>query len=133
MSAIAIKVAPDLAAAARQAAGESDRSLTRQLEHWAKLGRGVEKVLPAQVVAALKRCGADLSAEEDTAAGQRALEALEKVRTMSPVELRASIGLDRAPYFEQDSEDPQMVMQVQPGGIRIRGRLEGRKFVPLTA
>ena len=129
MSAVAIKVAPELAAAARQAAEESDRSLTGQLEHWAKLGRGVEKVLPAQVVSALKRCGADLSAEEDPSAGQRALEALDAVRNLSPASLRAMVGLNQRPHLERDPEDPEGVIQVMPDGSRLKGRLEGRKFV----
>lgn len=132
MSAIAIKVAPDLAAAARLAAGESDRSVAGQLEHWAKLGRGVEKVLPTHVAAALKRCGAGLSAEEESSAGQRALEALNAVRAMTPDALRSMIGLDQRPYFESDPADSHGVVQVLPDGSRIRGRLDGRKFVPAS-
>lgn len=130
MSPVAIKVAPDLAAAARQAAEESDRSLTGQLEHWAKLGRGVERILPTQVVAALKRCGADLSAAEDATAGQHARAALEAVHRMDPAALRSMIGLDQRPHLEPDPDDSRVVIQVMPDGSRVRGRLEGRKFVP---
>src|SRR5436309_7658155 len=50
-----LKLSDDLVNQARAEAAEADRSLTSQIEHWARLGRSVENVLSLEQVGALKR------------------------------------------------------------------------------
>jgi hypothetical protein len=40
-----VKLSDELVAAARKEAATADRSITGQIEHWAKIGRSVETVL----------------------------------------------------------------------------------------
>jgi hypothetical protein len=54
-----VKLSNDLVERAREEAKVSDRSITSQIEHWARLGRSVEKVLRHEDIAALKRASAD--------------------------------------------------------------------------
>jgi len=105
-SAVAIKVSAELADSARKEAGHADRSLTGQIEHWAKLGRAAEAIMPSQVAAALKRCAGDLEALEDEAMRCKVLDAMAVFRTQSPDSLRQKIGLDQQILFEPDPENP---------------------------
>jgi len=54
-----VKLSDELVASAREEAASTDRSITGQIEHWAKIGRSVETVLRHQDVQALKRSPAD--------------------------------------------------------------------------
>jgi hypothetical protein len=54
MSGIPVRLSESLAARARTAARVSDRSLTEQVEHWARLGQEVEAVISAATVQRLK-------------------------------------------------------------------------------
>lgn len=51
---IPVRLSADLAQRARQAAETADRSVTDQVEHWARLGQAVEDVVLAKTVARLK-------------------------------------------------------------------------------
>ncbi|MFN0125491.1 MAG: TA system antitoxin ParD family protein [Verrucomicrobiales bacterium] len=130
-SPVAIKVSADFAASVRAAAEAADRSLTGQIEHWAKIGRATEAILPAQAAAALKRCAGDLDAIEDPAMRQRVLNALEALRSGGHYDetRRFLVGLGQ-PLFEADPDDPNGIIQVQANGTRTKGRIVGREFVP---
>jgi hypothetical protein len=52
---MSVKLSDDLALSARLEAEATDRSITAQIEHWAKLGRAVEAALKHADVLALKR------------------------------------------------------------------------------
>jgi len=128
--AVAIKVSADLAESARREAADADRSLTGQIEHWAKLGRAVEAILPSQVAAALKRCGGDLTAIEDEALRGKVLDALAAFQVRSSEALRQKIGLDLQVLFEPDPEKPGGLVRIDPDGTKTRGLLKGRAFIP---
>jgi hypothetical protein len=51
---IPVRLSADLAQRARSAAETADRSVTDQVEHWARLGQAVEDVVLAKTVARLK-------------------------------------------------------------------------------
>jgi len=129
-SAVAIKVSADLADSARKEAAEADRSLTGQIEHWAKLGRAAEAILPSQVAAALKRCAGDLDTLEDETMRRKVLDALAVFQTQAPDLLRKKIGLDQQTLFEPDPENPGGIIRISPDGTRIRGVMDRRTFVP---
>jgi hypothetical protein len=94
-AAVAIKVSAELANSARNEANAADRSMTGQIEHWAKLGRAIEAILPSQVAAALKRCAGDLDTLEDATMRHKVLDALAVFQTQAPDLLRKKIGLDQ--------------------------------------
>lgn len=129
-SAVAIKVSAELADSARKEAVHADRSLTGQIEHWAKLGRAAEAVLPAQVASALKRCAGDMQTIENESIQSKALNALAALQTQTPGSLRQKIGLDQQTLFEPDPETPGGFIRITPDGKRTRGVMEGRMFVP---
>lgn len=130
-SAVAIKVSAELADSARKEADHADRSLTGQIEHWAKLGRAAEAVLPSQIASALKRCAGDLQAIEDESIRRQTLDALVALRFLSPEVLRQKIGLDQQTRFEPDPDHPGEFVRISPDGVRARGVMDGRTFVPV--
>ena len=132
-SPVAIKVSAELAESVRDAAKAADRSLTGQIEHWAKIGRAAEAVMPALVAAALKRCAGDLDASEDESMRQRVLDALEALRAKPPGEIRKLIGLDKNPTFEPDPNNSDGIIRVAPDGTRTHGTMKARAFVPATS
>lgn len=131
MPAVAIKISADFADAARSEAKHADRSLTGQIEHWAKLGRIFESMIPTQVATALKRAGGDLTAVEDPALRERALAAIAAAHEQTHFE-KASAALLQAggPRYETDPANPEVIIQVQPDGSRVSGRFVGRVFSP---
>jgi hypothetical protein len=128
---VALKVSAQLAQSIRAAAEASDRSMAGQIEHWAKLGRAAEEVMPAPVVAALKKSEGHLHAIPDESMRQRVLEAMKAFRTLSFEEKRSAIGLDQKDLYEPDPEEAGAFIRVSPDGSRTRGRIQARKFVPL--
>jgi ParD-like antitoxin of type II bacterial toxin-antitoxin system len=130
MPALAVKISEELAEAARLEAVHTDRSLTGQVEHWAKIGRATEANMTVSVVTALKRSGGDLNAIEDPAARRAVLEALDRLKTgehfAATSEKLLKVGGAR---YEVDPLDPKGIVQVRPDGSRVRGKMVGRKFV----
>ena len=129
-TAVAIKVSAELAQSARVEADSSDRSMTGQIEHWAKLGRAAEAIMPAQIAAALKRCAGNLDALEDESMRRKVLDALAVFQARAPDSLRQQIGLDQQILFEPDPEISGGLIRITPNGTRTRGVMNGRTFVP---
>ncbi len=124
----AIKVSESLAEEARTAALDADRSLTGQVEHWARLGKAIEPLLTTKTITALKKWS-DLTPEEEASERQRLLEALEQFsHTPAPV-LRDRLGLTGQTLYEVDPSDSERIIQVRPDGSRVRGQLVNRIFV----
>ncbi len=131
MSSTALKVSAAFSASVREAAEAADRSMTGQVEHWGKLGRAAERVLPAQVAAALKQCGGDLDAAEDPALRRRVLEALAAVTAgQGAGETTRYLQSLGQPLFEADPYDPGKILRILPDGTRQRGRMGSRGFQP---
>jgi hypothetical protein len=128
----AIKVSESLAEEARSAAQDADRSLTGQVEHWARLGKAVEPLLTTKTITALKKWP-ELSPEEEEIEKQRILEALEQFSNTPASVLRERIGLTGKTLYEVDPDDSNKIVQVQPDGRRVRGRIVNRVFVAETS
>lgn len=129
-AAVAIKVSSDLAEAARAEAEHADRSLTGQIEHWAKLGRVLESKIPVPVINALKRSKGDLDQIDDPVLKKQVTAAIEAFQRLAPEEKRSAIGLDQMIRLEPDPGIPGGVIQVTPDGHRTPGTLKGRTFIP---
>ena len=115
----AIKIAEDIAAAARQESARASRSMTEQIEYWVRLGRGLER-LPGismdriREVLQAGRAFDDLNADE-RAVAVGALESL----TFNPKgdrELQREKRRAHQPYTVID--DDGRVVEVQPNGRR---------------
>ncbi|HEX2890102.1 TA system antitoxin ParD family protein [Vineibacter terrae] len=127
-----VKLSDTLVAAARDEAGPASRSLTAQIEHWAILGRAVEKLLPHNQVAALKRLGGGAAATPAMARREavgRLLQRLAAGEAREPelAHLRALGG----PRYGADPKHPGLIVRVDADGTRTVGQFEGRNFVPV--
>jgi len=113
-----LKLSDDLVNEARHEAEAADRSLTSQIEHWARLGRSVESALRHEDVLALKRASPT----------RRALLAV--VRRIASdnqrTDLSATLKDGRTVY--QDAGEGR-VERIERDGTRTVGRFVDRRFV----
>lgn len=115
-----IKISGELALAARTEAEAFERSIASQVEHWAQIGRAVERVLGHDQIAELKREAGmpeflDAMRKVSSEAGQR--RALDHIRKLGG----ARYTLDPARRGE--------LIRIDSDGSRTRGRFVRRKFV----
>jgi len=101
---------------------DSDRSMASQLEHWAKLARAVEQVLPSAAVDRLK-------------AGASPTEVLSQLTDLLASPNRAYVvrKLENAntPRYGVDETDPAFIIQINPDGTTVRGQFaDDGRFVP---
>ena len=128
-----VKLSATLVDAARDEATAADRSLTAQIEHWATIGRAVEKLVPQAAITSLKRLGGGGAATP--AMAKRAtvgslLEGLVQSTDRGAVEKH--LGALGSPRYGTDPRHPGLLVRIEPDGTRTPGRLEGRVFVPAT-
>lgn len=128
---VAIKISGGLAASARSEAEQTDRSLTGQVEHWAKLGRALEKLLPLSVVSALKVNGGQLEALEHLFLREKVMAAISAVHGQSHFkEVSTELLAAGGERYEADPNDAAGVIRVSTDGSRTPGKIVQRKFVP---
>lgn len=126
-----VKLSDALVASARKEAAITDRSITGQIEHWARIGRSVETVLRHQDVQALKRSPADSTL---AVPARRAIQAVlgrlatEKDRGTLAARLKAGRVV-----YQADPGSSGLTERVDPDGTRTLGRLVNRRFVPARA
>ena len=124
-----VKLSDDLIKFAKFDATGADRSVAGQIEHWAKLGRGIEPFLTGATVTPIK-AGAAAGADAEPAVKAAVLAA---VREFSESGNRSKIAAFLAnqtyPQYESDPEDPARIVRVSANGDRQRGRLIKRKFI----
>jgi len=120
-----VKLSNDLVHAAREEAQATDRSITAQIEHWAKLGRAVEVALPHAEALALK---VDPEAPSRFARVRAVLGRVARSDDRDTV--LAELAASGLPVYEADPLDAGKIVQVDREGCRIEGRFEGRQFVP---
>ena len=123
-----VKLSDDLVESAREEAARSDRSITGQIEHWAKIGRSVETLLRHQEVQALKQ--SPLEARLTNGARQAIQAALAKAVADGG---RRSLGrtlLQGRTVYQSDPAGSGLTERIEPDGRRTLGRLNRRRFVP---
>lgn len=130
-----VKLSDELVLTARREAGLADRSITGQIEHWAKLGRAVESALKYPEMAALKRSGGDL---EGAFAGDlkcaSVRQTLESIAASSDrTSALKKIQANSKPMYGSDPAFPGRIVRVNPDGTRTPGKFENRRFVPAAA
>lgn len=119
-----VKLSDDLVNDARQEAEATDRSLTSQIEHWARLGRKVERVLQHQDVLDLKRAANTPSGPPTPGV---ILSTLRKIASVpARTELAGALRDSRTVY--QDAGDGR-VEQIERDGTRAIGRIVNSRFI----
>ena len=127
---VAVKLSDSLAEAARAASEGADRSLTGQVEHWARLGKAVEPLFTPPTIAALKKSGGDLSALEDELERARIIGILNAFHGTSREALREKLNLSGKPLIEPDPNVSGGFIRFNPDGTSQKGIIQGREFVP---
>lgn len=123
-----VKLSDDLVRDAREEAKAADRSITSQIEHWARLGRNVENILRHEDVLNLKR-----ASEKDDALGppptrRAVLAALRRIASDGPrTELATTLMKGRTVY--QDAGEGR-IERIERDGTRTVGRIINRRFTP---
>ncbi len=130
-----LKVSDSLFAVAKQEAQATQRSITAQVEHWARIGRAVEVILAHQELLAIKEVGELLTPVfPSNVRRQEVHDLLMRVATSTDREVtKAALRAAGTPLYETDPEYPGMIIQVLPDGTRMPGHMEGRRFVPLDS
>jgi len=130
-----LKVSDSLFAVAKEEAQATQRSITGQVEHWARLGRAVEAVLAHQELLTLKQAGELLAPLYPSAARRREVhELLTEIASSTDREVtKAALRDAGKALYATDPEHPGLIIQVLPDGTRIPGHIENRRFVPMKS
>jgi hypothetical protein len=121
-----VKVGDALIEAARAAAEDNYRSTAAQIEHWALLGRAVEKALTLGDTVALKRSEGQLDASARSRIAEALSNALDPVRSAIA---KTAVCLRDAIRYETDPALPGLLIQQLPDGTRRAGRMVNREFI----
>lgn len=101
---------------------DSDRSMAGQLEHWAKLARAIETVLPSAAIDRIKAGAAPaqvLSQLTDLLASPNREHVVNKLANAA------------APTFGVDESDPSVVIMTKPDGTTVPGAFgDDGRFIP---
>lgn len=126
-----VKLSDALVEDARAEASATDRSITAQIEHWARLGRSMEKVLPHEDSLAIKGSDGDLKqAFADVSRRKRVAAILrELVDGIDRQELSRKLTTGRTAY-QIDPNGSGLIERMEPNGERTLGRMENRRFIP---
>lgn len=123
-----VKLSDELVESARAEAANTDRSITGQIEHWAKIGRSVEMVLQHQEVQALKR--SPLNARLTSATRHAIQAALERVIAEGDRRSLARSLRSGRTVYQSDPKGSGLTERIEPDGSRTVGRFVNRRFVP---
>jgi hypothetical protein len=125
-----VKLSDELVNMARKEAEGAERSITAQIEHWAKLGRSVETALRHEDALALKGAKGNLrSAFVNASTRQAVFAVLQKfAATTDRSELARTLKQGRVVY-QSDPTGSGRIMRIGPDGKRTAGRFERRRFV----
>jgi len=128
-----VKLSDDLVTLARAEAEAANRSIASQVEHWARVGRAVERALQHADTLALKSGVPLEEAFPQEAKREAILATLEHVANSADRGTaleRAGVG--NKPVYGSDPRFPGLVVRIDPDGTRVPGRFENRQFVPVA-
>lgn len=122
-----VKLSDDLVEQAREEAKAADRSITSQIEHWARLGRSIESLLRHEDVLALKRTDSDAATPLPPRSRSAILDLLRDVASdASRADLAAVLMQGRTVYQDDGTG---RIERIDGNGNRSAGRLENRRFI----
>ncbi len=124
-----VKLSDELVKSAREEAANTDRSITGQIEHWAKIGRSVEIVLRHQELQTLKRSPLKAQLPSGTRHALKAvLERLVAEDDRRALARRLRTGRT---VYQSDPAGSGLTERIEPDGSRTLGRFANRRFVPV--
>jgi hypothetical protein len=123
-----VKLSDELVNVARKEAAAAERSITAQIEHWAKLGQSVEAALRHEDALAVKASEGKLAVAFPIPATRDAVYQLLRNVTSGDHALGEALRRGRTVY-ESDPSGSGAIIRIAPDGTRTRGRLEKRAFV----
>ena len=108
-----VRLSERLTTLAKEAAEAATRSLTAQVEHWALIGRAVERALDHASLSALKASGGKLSSTVPDAATRAAITAAirEAVDGMDRAALIRRIASGKAPLHGVERSKPEAILR----------------------
>ena len=120
----AVKLSDELVLDARVIGKAVHRSIARQVEHWAGLGRAIESILQGRQTLALSQIASACPLSEcldsvDAPEGRR----------------RVAEFLENQPYphYEPALDSPGLLVRIDSDGARTVGRFVHREFQPVKA
>lgn len=122
-----MKVSDTLADVAREEAAAADRSLAAQIEHWATLGRAVEKLLDHRELMTLKRLGGGAVASVGSPRARVEAILTKLARETDRSDALARIEAVGGPRYGVD--DRGRLLRVDPDGTRTTGTFTDGVFV----
>ena len=124
-----VKLSDELVNVARKEAAAAERSITAQIEHWAKLGQSVEAALRHEDALAVKASEGKLAVAFPVPATRDAVyQLLRNIAGADHAQLGKALRRGRTVY-ESDPSIAGGIVRIAPDGTRTRGRLENRAFV----
>lgn len=117
---VPVRLSSNLATQARQTAEIADRSLTEQVEHWARLGQIVEASVSSATVTKLKALSYDAALPELIAAADSPAA---RADTAAAIRSRAS-----GPVYGIAADDPDVIVRHEPDGTITRGVFANGSF-----
>lgn len=112
---VQVSLSQDFATELRAHADVADRSMASQLEHWAKVARTLETVIPSGILGELK--GAKDPGEVLTRVGAYLIN-------QNPLALKAKLAAAQSPRYGVDEKDPEVAVRIDPDGTKTRGRFD---------
>jgi hypothetical protein len=114
-----VKLSDEIVLDARLTAETAQRSISGQIEFWAKLGRAIEPLLNGDRALALQRAGAvrplsECLASVDSDEGRRKVKAYLNSRPF--------------PHYEPAPDAPGLLVRIDADGTRTTERFVGRAF-----
>jgi hypothetical protein len=117
---VPVRLSAQLAERARKAAEIQERSLTQQVEHWARMGELLDEVI--------NRSGTRFkAASHDPLLHARLADTPEKRE-----QARQLIFSRPGPWYSVEPGEPTVVIRRETDGTRTRGQIVDGKFVPLA-
>lgn len=106
-----VRLSEELTTLAKEAAESATRSLTAQVEHWALIGRAVERALDHASLTALKTSGGKLASRVPDAARRAAITVAirEAVSGMDRDALARRIASGKAPLHGIERSKPEAI------------------------
>jgi hypothetical protein len=117
-----VKLSEELVLDARLTAQVNERSISSQVEYWARLGRAVEGVMRTRGATALKRLGDAKPVSQSLAAAET---------PTGRARLQAVLAERPFPHFEAAKDRPGLLIKIDADGKRTVGRFVHRVFTPV--
>jgi ParD-like antitoxin of type II bacterial toxin-antitoxin system len=118
-----VKISDALLLDARQAGEVMHRSINGQIEHWAQLGRSIERLLNGQEIHRLRTASpppllSDIMASINQPSGRARLQAVLDAKPF--------------PHFRAVPGDRRLMEKIDEDGTKTVGEFIERKFVPVA-